>query len=264
MDLHIQWRTTPWLRRLMATKPAAQPGAIPMNTSTNVMCRSRRQGFTALEMLVVLGIIFVLVAMTMPSIFSAIRKGRIHDAANAIGYVSSQARQLARASLPLPVGAPARCYGVALVPPTATSPGYAALVFGGPAPGDAIEVMSNGRNVSRFAFNRNALLYKGDDFINSTPLSSGSRIVWYYQNQTGLPLQNAGDMTASGIGTQGQAAQTDAFGKLISPAVALSPVCGSLSVRSLDCVINASGRVSQGYAVAVAIYHVGLSNVLDM
>ena len=234
-----------------------------MNTSANVMCRSRRQGFTALEILVVLGIIFVLVAMTMPSIFSAIRKGRIHDAANAISYVSSQARQLARASLPLPVGAPARCYGVALVPPTATSSGYAALVFGGPAPSDAVEVMSNGRNVSKFAFNRNVMLYAGVDFESATPLSPPNRIAWYYQNQTGLPLENAGDQTAIGIGTEFQAAVYDSNKKLLSATAAASPVCGSLSVRSLDYELDATGKVRQGYAAAVAIYHVGLSNVKD-
>ncbi len=228
-----------------------------MNTSISDLRRTQRQGFTAFELLIVLGIIFVLAAMTMPAIFSALRKGRVSDAANAITYVSTQARQLARARQPLAVGVTAKAYGVAVVAPTATSPGYyVALTYGGPLPSDAVELMSNGKPVSKFLFNRNVMVFQGADFQSATALSSGNRIVWYFQNQTGLPLQNANDLVPIGIGTEAQAGQFANMGTF-APAVLVSPVCGSLSVRSLD--YNATSGV--GYAAAIAIYQIGLPNV---
>jgi len=228
-----------------------------MNTSISDLRRTQRQGFTAFELLIVLGIIFVLAAMTMPAIFSALRKGRVSDAANAITYVSTQARQLARARQPLAVGVTAKAYGVAVVAPTPTIPGYVSLTYGGPLPSDAAELMSNGQHVSKFIFNRNVMVYKGADFQSATALSPGTRIVWYFQNQTGLPLQEAGDLEPIGIGTSATPAAYAANGNLITPAVAVSPVCGSLSVRSLDY----DASVPVGYAAAIAIYQIGLPNV---
>jgi len=123
-------------------------------------------------------------------------------------------------------------------------------------PSDAVELMSNGKHVSKFLFNRNVMVFQGADFQSATALSSGNRIVWYFQNQTGLPLQNANDLVPIGIGTEAQAGQF-ANMKTFAPAVLVSPVCGSLSVRSLD--YNATSGV--GYAAAIAIYQIGLPNV---
>ena len=87
-----------------------------------------RDGFTAIEMMVVISVMILLVAMSLPGLFPALKKGRVSDAAEAIMRVASQARQMARLR-PQPVGAAVSYYGVSVVVP-ATGPAYAVLTYG--------------------------------------------------------------------------------------------------------------------------------------
>ncbi|HEX3132451.1 MAG TPA: prepilin-type N-terminal cleavage/methylation domain-containing protein, partial [Planctomycetota bacterium] len=98
-------------------------------------CRNPvRAGFTAIEMMVVVSIIIVLVAMVVPTIGPAMKKGSVHDAASAIQRACSMARQLARSTTePRTTGASAtpNYYGVAVVVPSETNkPAYAVVVYG--------------------------------------------------------------------------------------------------------------------------------------
>ncbi len=241
-------------------------------------CTARRRttsaGFTAIEMIVVVSIVIMLVAMTVPSIFPAIKKGRVHDAANAIMRASSQARQLARShQQPSGSGTPS-CYGVAIVVP-ASGPAYATVIFGtldpntsavltkttdtsGGAGGELcgdISTPARAKPIARYEFNRNVLPYRGVSGSPGTPtytmMSPGTSVGWFYQYRTGFVIQSPTDITTTrDVGPLPSI--PGASGASLSPA----PVSGlgQLGVCTVD----------SKYVAAVAIYKIGLGNLQDL
>ncbi len=223
-----------------------------------------RAGFTAIEMMVVVSIIILLVAMTVPSIFPAIKKGRVHDAANAIMRVASQARQLARTRQQPSAAMGLRYYGVSVVMPPGGAPAYAVLVYGDgsspPASPSAEELKTQNDStkfVAKMEFNRNVLPYQSSSSPGptvKTPISTGQGVRWYYQYRTGFVIQNATTATTTmNVGTAAVPAQA---ATATTPAIPAIPAGtpAEFGVCSLD----------QQYVVAVAIYSIGLGNAQDM
>jgi len=227
-------------------------------------------GFTAIEMMVVVSIIIVLVAMVVPTIGPAMKKGSVNDAASAIQRACSMARQLARSTTqPRGVAGEINYYGVAVVVPSESEknkPAYAVVVYGKdpidfslankeenqypngtPKLDGTGSIYSGIKPAGKFTFSRSVMPIKADSAsATSTPnytfMAPGSAVGWYYAYRTGFVFQNVAAPSASvDIGVPPIAAATtgtpQAFG-----------------VASLD----------MKYRVAVAIYKIGLLNAQDV
>lgn len=234
-----------------------------MLTDLTILNRPRA-GFTAIEMMVVVSIIIVLVAMVVPTIGPAMKKGSVHDAASAIQRACSQARQLARSTTEPKVdrGMPPS-YGVAVVVPTeANQPAYAVVIYGNSNPSDygfannkdnqypngtpalsGIGSITNMKAAAKFQFNRGVMPVTASGVAppaipSYALMGSGEAVGWYYQYRTGFVFNNVAQWTrAVDIGVNGSGATPEALG-----------------VASLD----------MKYIVAVAVYKIGLLNAQDV
>jgi type II secretory pathway pseudopilin PulG len=228
-------------------------------------------GFTAIEMMVVVSIVIILVAMVVPTIGPAMRKGAVHDSANAIQRACSQARQLARSNSE-PEGSatkPLKWYGVSVVVPDDGKAAYAVVVYGGvsdnpstyafassssnhypngtPKLDGTTSTYSGYKAAAKFPLSRSVMPFK-DETVPTLPalpaytfMAPGSAIGWYYQYRTGFVFMNP---ASSGVGV-------DIGVPVISPATTTAPQ--SFGVASLD----------KKYIVAIAVYKIGLLNTQD-
>jgi type II secretory pathway pseudopilin PulG len=225
---------------------------------------SNRLGFTAIEMMVVVSIVIILVAMVVPTIGPAMRKGAVHDSANAIQRACSQARQLARSNSEPSTNT--KWYGVSVVVPSDGKAAYAVVIYGGAAndpssftfASDQSNQYPNGtplldgttgtytgyKPAAKFALNRNVMPFK-DSTVAVPPVYSfmapGSAIGWYYQYRTGFVFMNP---AIPGVGVD--------IGVPPVPAAATTAP-QSFGVASLD----------KKYVVAIAVYKIGLLNTQD-
>ena len=230
-----------------------------------------RLGFTAIEMMVVVSIVIILVAMVVPTIGPAMRKGAVHDSANAIQRACSQARQLARSNSE-PEGSatrPLKWYGVSVVVPDDGKAAYAVVIYGGVSDNPSTYTFANssgnhypngtpkldGSNdtyigfkaAAKFSLSRSVMPFQ-DSKVPTLPalpdyafMTPGSAIGWYYQYRTGFVFM---DPTKPGVGV-------DIGVPVISPAITTAPQ--SFGVASLD----------KKYVVAIAVYKIGLLNTQD-
>ena len=230
-----------------------------------------RGGFTAIEMMVVVSIVILLVAMVVPTIGPAIKKGHVNDAANAIQRACSMARQLARSNSE--PKAPVKYFGVAIVVPSEggskLNPAYAVVVYsrtpltnfshvnssgnqypnGTPdlsksvPPGSPAIPMSGYRPAGKFEFNKGVLPFMD---ATATPpnlpytlMKPGTSVGWYYQYRTGFIFTDVSKpFEAKDVG--------------VASATGASPK--SLGVATIDLK----------YKVAIGIYKIGLMNAQDM
>jgi type II secretory pathway pseudopilin PulG len=222
-----------------------------------------RAGFTAIEMMVVVSIIIVLVAMVVPTIGPAMKKGSVHDAASAIQRACSQARQLARSSTePRVAAGMPPSYGVSVVVPAAANqPAYAVVIYGNRNPSDysfasqesnqypngtpALDgtgTISGMKAAARFPFNRGVMPVTAPGAVppaipNYALMGTNTAVGWYYQYRTGFVFNNVAQWTkAVDIGVNGSGAMPEAFG------------VASLNMK---------------YIVAISIYKIGLLNAQD-
>jgi type II secretory pathway pseudopilin PulG len=234
-----------------------------------------RRGFTAVEMIVVVSIVILLVAMVAPTIGPAIKKGQVHEAANAIQRACTMARHLARSSAgdmvatTSPPPPTQNHFGVVIVVPTeiaSVRAPYAAVIYGTGNPGlwsfanaDANQYpnglpdytrepnasgrfppVSGLRPSGRFTFNQGVMPFR--DTTASSPLSytfmrPGTSMGWYYQYRTGFVIPNiATPSVTNDIGVRTGAAPQ------------------SFGVASVDLK----------YKSAIAIYKIGLINIQEM
>lgn len=237
-----------------------------MRANINLFHAPTRMGFTAIEMMVVVSIVIILVAMVVPTIGPAMRKGAVHDSANAIQRACSQARQLARSNSE-PDGStdrPLRWYGVAVVVPAVSEkkPAYAVVIYGDkkltdfsfandsshhypndtPKLDGTTDKYSGYKAAAKFPLNRNVMPFQ-DEEVPTLPalpayafMTSGSSIGWYYQYRTGFVFM---DPASPGVG--------------IDIGVPAGSKPQSFGVASLD----------KKYIVAIAVYKIGLLNTQD-
>jgi type II secretory pathway pseudopilin PulG len=251
----------------------SKAGSHKVRANINLFHTSARMGFTAIEMMVVVSIVIILVAMVVPTIGPAMRKGAVHDSANAIQRACSQARQLARSNSE-PEGSatkPLKWYGVSVVVPDDGKAAYAVVIYGNTSlvvPSSAYSFASvvdnqypNGtplldgttntysgyKAAAKFPLSRSVMPFK-DATVPTLPtlpaytfMAPGSAIGWYYQYRTGFVFMNP---ASSGVGV-------DIGVPVISPATTTAPQ--SFGVASLD----------KKYIVAIAVYKIGLLNTQD-
>ena len=242
-----------------------------MRANINLFHTSARMGFTAIEMMVVVSIVIILVAMVVPTIGPAMRKGAVHDSANAIQRACSQARQLARSNSE-PEGSatkPLKWYGVSVVVPDDGKAAYAVVVYGGvsdnpstyafassssnhypngtPLLDGTTNTYSGYKAAAKFPLSRSVMPFK-DPTVPTPPalpaytfMAPGSAVGWYYQYRTGFVFMNP---AIPGVGV-------DIGVPVISPATTTAPQ--SFGVASLD----------KKYVVAIAVYKIGLLNTQD-
>ena len=225
-----------------------------------------RMGFTAIEMMVVVSIVIILVAMVVPTIGPAMRRGAVHDSANAIQRACSQARQLARSNSE-PDGStdrPLKWYGVAVVVPQSSEnkPAYAVVIYGNtkltdfsfandsnhhypngtPKLDGTTSTYSGYKAAAKFPLSRSVMPFQ-DDKVPDLPalpayafMTPGSAIGWYYQYRTGFVFM---DPTKPGVG--------------VDIGVPAGSAPQNFGVASLD----------KKYVVAIAVYKIGLLNTQD-
>jgi Tfp pilus assembly protein FimT len=227
-----------------------------------------RRGFTAVELLVVIGVMMLLMGMATPGVLKAVRRGTVNSAANDLTQCWRQARLLALTrTMPEATadGAPAKHYGLMLVQRDARV--YAAVIYDnrdetaiGAAPEDAIlrrdpasATTSDSANppVAKFFFNRNVALAAAKS--SGTEPAIGDRVmVVYAQYRTGLPISpqevhcgHGSTACAVGMGLPG------------NPAFGLpdSPICAKLRLQTMDFD---SGSSHRGYAVGVTLFPIGV------
>ena len=127
---------------------------------------SERAGFTAIEMLVVLGIMIALGSMTVPALMPALRRARVNDAANVIISAHADARRLA-ISAPAPT-----VYGIKID-----------------------DVTIQGQTRQSIALLRNQVPIENSARIfNSSVLVEGAS-QWFYAPGTGYPTNTPGSYT---------------------------------------------------------------------
>ena len=132
--------------------------------------RGGRSGMTAIELVVVLGVMLTLSSLTVTGLVANLRKGRLNQAVGDLVEASNDAARLARTTQPAAGGAE---YGVR-VGNDAGGRSYIAVVLGDPnAPAAAAEVR-------RRTLNENLMIYRGTDPI------AGSWS-WFYGYGTGEP-----------------------------------------------------------------------------
>jgi type II secretory pathway pseudopilin PulG len=251
----------------------SKAGSHKVRANINLFHTSARMGFTAIEMMVVVSIVIILVAMVVPTIGPAMRKGAVHDSANAIQRACSQARQLARSNSE-PEGSatkPLKWYGVSVVVPDDGKAAYAVVVYGGVSDnpstyafassssnhypngtplldgtggfyGDGVGGGTVRKAAAKFPLSRSVMPFQ-DPTVPALPtlpsytfMGPGSAIGWYYQYRTGFVFMNP---ATPGVGID------------IGVPAGSSPQ--SFGVASLD----------KKYVVAIAVYKIGLLNTQD-
>jgi len=144
----------------------------------------RRAGFTAIEMLVVVSVLILLTAMSVPGLVGAVRRGRVNEAASAVIGAATTARQLARTS-----ARSSDYFGVVVVADEV--PAYVAVTYGRTADKASILLANRARAegpdnqpLYKRTLNRNVMIYSG-----AQPLIGSNG--WMYQYRTGVPVVTA-------------------------------------------------------------------------
>ncbi len=218
-----------------------------------------RAGFTALEMLVVLGVIIVLSSMAVMAVVPSLRRGRVNDAAGAVIEVSRHARRLAMQRKSTPDDAH---YGVVIYHDTAgAGTDVVALIHGHPGDKrtndrDRIMLAADGKPVSSFRFSPTVSIWQSGVEMRE---AKKQEVSWYYQFRTGMPLGVSGSSLTTApinIGTAGRdiakvwgKLQAESEVKSLSPGTAADP---GLSVRSVD---NRFRQAIAVYISGIAVTH---------
>lgn len=198
-------------------------------------------GYTAIELLIVVGIIGLLSAMATPALLPMLRRGKVSDAANAITMIARQARLLAMERTP---DARGWRYGVAVVHDEATRATTVSLILGRPEDartGDAERIVKDDADQPALQVR---LPDAVDVWIGDTPLRDGEKksVSWFYEWRSGVPLgaDQAGRLSANaisvGVPQRKLAAVWGIAGNDIEPVVIAPDVEGTpgFSVRTVD------------------------------
>jgi Tfp pilus assembly protein FimT len=240
-----------------------------MHGATASSTRPRSRGaFTAVELVVVIGIMLLLMGMAAPAVVKSIRRGAVNSAANDVQQCWRQARMLALThTMPRSSGGqPAKHYGLALVQRTGERP-FAAVIFdnqdeGGIAAAPTASILRRDPTgsatddqanppVAKYLFNRSVRLAVAKS-PGAAATVGDEVLVVYSQYGSGLPIAPA-DVAAG----RGSTASAVGLGLAGNPAFNLpaSPLCAQLQLQTVDFD---TAPVKRGYAVATALYPVGV------
>jgi prepilin-type N-terminal cleavage/methylation domain-containing protein len=219
----------------------------------------RRSGFTAIELIVVIGIMLLLSGMAVPGLVTSLRRGAVHAGANDLIDCWRQARGLALDEVPLDAKrdeAP-RHYGLLIVQRGAAQ-AYAEVVYdsrsaddvaGGTARADDLVLAKHALKRSV----RIALARAADD----APRPLDGALLIYAQYGTGLPIA-AEDVVAG----RGPTAPAIGLGIAGRPELGIpgSTLAARLRLQTLDYAETPRRR---GHAVDLALFPVGVMAALD-
>jgi Tfp pilus assembly protein FimT len=228
---------------------------------------SARHGFTAIELMMVLGIMMIMMGMAAPVILPALRHGKINSAINDIMACWREARIMAMShSIPSTNAVPPH-FGIA-INQGATGQASVSLIYDsvasgipnllvqGQDPSDASTYSATKPAVAQYFFNRNVVLATSPT-TTGTPTASPITIILYAQYGTGLALDPAdvaagrGSVAApTSLGIAGL--QATSMGIAAPPSVVPS-VCPITMLQSVDFVLTPR----RGFSTAFAIYNAG-------
>jgi type II secretory pathway pseudopilin PulG len=230
-----------------------------------------RSGFTAVELLVVMGVMLLLMAVSLPGVLKVMRRAQVSGAAEAITSAWRQARDLAiRGSVPDAGpdgqrGAPAH-YGIAIV--ISGTQRYVALIYSnrdaeGIArdPGAALLRSDPADQASRPVLKQD--FHRAVAVLASTgggaPDGQDRTIAVYAQYRTGWPIApaevaaNHGPVAAPiGVGLAGD----------LTRGIPASPVASALRMQTVDWSAEPGRR--RGYALDLALYPIGVLGVKEL
>ncbi len=231
-----------------------------------------RSGFTAIELLVVIGIMMILLGIAVPTMMPALRRGKINSAVNDITGAWRQARAMAMLAIP-PAGPTPPHFGI-MIQQTAGQQAYVAVVFDnvrtGPAkllmqgqdPLDASTYSAGGTPITLYRFNRNVMIASAPSTDGTPvpapavgapapiPTTSDNCILIYAQYGTGLPI-TPNDVASN----HGLIAAPSSMGVWSVAATPIS-VCPVIRLQTMDFEATPARR---GYATSFSLYHAGFT-----
>ncbi len=208
-------------------------------TAPRVSTRHARAGFTAIEMLAVLGAVVVMLGMAGIAVVPAVRKARVDRAAGAVVEVARHARRLA---MQRTHPANDAHYGVVIATDPDTGETLVALTFGHPGDGKGTARERILRNAAGAPIMAHVLPATVRVWHQDEPLAEREEIAWYVQYRTGLPLAAEGlglGSTAAEVGTVPRRHERDFDddSAVVAPGDGEHP---GLSLRSADDRIRRS------------------------
>jgi prepilin-type N-terminal cleavage/methylation domain-containing protein len=206
---------------------------------------TRRGGFTAIELLVVVGIMGILALMIAPRVLDGVRRNTVRTAANQIISAWRDARSLAVTRAPIlpttSVGAAAdgKAFGIAITQDASGARVRVTFDDAASAPQALDADRPDGMPLSKTV----VVSTRANDTAVPTPVTE---LVWYAQTSSGTPLQPS-DIPL------GRSAPPAGVG---SPVPAGTPsVAARLVVHTLDY----DPVARKGYAVGIVIYPSGVA-----
>jgi Tfp pilus assembly protein FimT len=228
-------------------------------------------GFTAVELLVVIGVMMLLLAMSLPGVLTVMRRAQVSGAAESISSAWRQARDLAiRNSVPDTGpdgqrGAPAH-YGVAIVKSGAQR--YVALIYSnrdadGIArdPDAALLRVDPADHASRplLKQNLNSTVSLLSAVGSAAPDANDRTLAIYAQYRTGWPIAPA-DVAAN----HGPVAAPTSVGLAgdVNRGIPASPIASELRLQTVDWSGETGHR--RGYALDLTLYPIGVLGTKEL
>jgi len=222
-----------------------------------------RAAFTAIELVVVMGIMLMLMGMTTPTVLKMLRQSAVHNAGSDIVDAWRMARTLAMEQVTLDnPGVSLKYYGVEIV----QVPGqqaYAGVIFDNQStagiannPSASLYLSpTTGAPIAMYPIKRTVLVASAVGGADPTPLNGV--LVVYAQYGTGVPIDPT--MVSSGGGSLACPVSLGIPGNTISniPASNLST---HLRIQTIDFSTTPTAR---GIAVDLALYPVGIFTELN-
>lgn len=210
---------------------------------------SPRSAFTAIEMVIVIGIMMLIMAMAVPAVLPALRKGALRAAVNDIEDCWAQAQIMAKRSS-LPSGSNPPHFGIMIRQEAGSRPSVA-LIRDSSGPGVEAAFVHQDDDTSKppvalRRFNRNVIVATATDATGATLDTADRVLVVYAQYQSGLPI-SAADVAAG----RGMVAAPTSLGVRAASSLPAS-TCPAFELRTLDYV-----PAQRGYALGVQLYHAG-------
>jgi len=225
-----------------------------------------RGGFTAVELMMVMGIMLILMGATVPVVLPMLRHGKINAALNDVMSCWREARILAMTHA-MPSLNPVPHFGIMIVQPSSgpssvsliydsVGTGTAQLLRQGQDPADPTTYIATNLPVAQYYFSNNVLLATSLSPLQA-PTVTTTTILLYAQYATGLALDPAD--VSSGRGAVASPTSIGISGivnnalTLSAPTTPVPSVCPITMLQTVD-YLNSPRR---GFATAFAIYNAG-------
>jgi Tfp pilus assembly protein FimT len=247
-----------------------------MATTSACPWAGARAAFTAVELMMVMGIMLIIMSITVPSILPTLRHSKLTSAYGDIEACWRLARSMAMSSS-VPVGLLPAHYGI-LISQTTGQQVTVTLVYDNVAvaPNTSPKTLVQGQDtsdpttynsanppVAKYTFNRNVVLATSSS--TSGPATVGNvNILIYAQYGTGLPL-NPTDISlgrglvasSTSMGISGMLATALGAPAMTSPPPSVMPIT---ELQTVDFV----SAPRRGFCMAIGLYNAGFMSAEDL